>query len=392
MYSCHICGMRIEEVLNFGRQPLANTYPLPGEEDLIWYDAIWAWCSSCEMLQLVDVPDISNVFNASYPYITDQSKFMIDHFAKTAKMLSYGYDLPGKKVLEIGCNSGGMIEHLSGVNVLGVEPASASQTILAGKGIPYWGELFNLPSARTIKRERGTFDLVYSANTLRSIENLDNILRGVLEVLSDFGVLVIEEPYLMDIIRSAEFDQFYSENVYGFTARAIQKLSCKYGLELIGVDALPKNHGGSLRYHIARYGSRARQDISRWTDKEDNVYVACLEMYLHATRIKDKFRQALIKAQQPLVGYGATAKSATILNWAGIGTSLIPVIYDSTPTKIGHVTPGTHIPIVDASEFDNSNAKTVVLFPYNLKQEIIPRENAKKMRNWLLYAPEVHYG
>lgn len=390
MYSCHLCGDPVEPVLDFGRQPLANSYLLPGEADKVWYNAVWGWCDACQMLQLVDVPDVSLVFNADYPYITDQSKFMMNHFRKTAECLEERYNLEGQKVLEIGANSGGMIEHLRRTKVIAVEPAKASQEILSRKNIPFWDTLFTEGIARTIRKEDGLFQMVYCANTLRSLVNLDNFFRGVLEVLDDKGVFVFEEPYLPEILRKNEFDQFYSENVYGFTITAIGRLAIHHGMKIIQIDELPDNHGGSIRYHLTRAENLpdARQFSFSY---ENRVRQQCGEMYEHALKIKDDFRQALIKCLMGTVGYGATAKSATLLNWAGIGSSLISRIYDSTPTKIGKLTPGTHIPIVDSAEFQNDSSRTVVLFPYNLKQEIIPRENAIRERKWLLYAPEVHY-
>jgi methylation protein EvaC len=390
MSNCHLCGDPIDPVLDFGRQPLANSYPLPGEEDRVWYNAVWGWCEACQMLQLIDVPDVGLVFNASYPYITDQSRFMVGHFYHTAIELESRYEIAGKKVLEIGANSGGMIEHLRHSKVIAVEPASASQTILSNKGIPFWDALFTEKVAQTILSNDGKFALIYSANTLRSLVDLDDFFKGVVALLDEGGVFVFEEPYLPSILDRNEFDQFYSENVYGFTVTAVDRLARRHGLGVISADWLPQNHGGSVRYHLARIGAGV-DDLSDFHGRETRIRARCAEMYEHALRIKDSFRQALIKSLRGSVGYGATAKSATILNWSGIGPSLISKIYDSTPTKIGRVTPGTHIPIVDAAQFPYDSTETIVLFPYNLKQEIIPRENDVRKRQWLLYAPEVHY-
>ena len=47
----------------------------------------------------------------------------------------------------------------------------------------------------------------------------------------------------------------------------------------------------------------------------------------------------------PVVGYGATAKSATLLNYCRFGPNDIAFVEDLTPTKVGRYTPGTHIPI-----------------------------------------------
>ena len=53
-----------------------------------------------------------------------------------------------------------------------------------------------------------------------------------------------------------------------------------------------------------------------------------------------------------LVGYGATSKSTTLFNYAGIDPETIEYICDTTPTKIGHFTPGKHIPVVSHDKFE----------------------------------------
>ncbi|WP_431047623.1 hypothetical protein ACQUSR_16280 [Streptomyces sp. P1-3] len=42
-----------------------------------------------------------------------------------------------------------------------------------------------------------------------------------------------------------------------------------------------------------------------------------------------------------VAAFGATAKSATLLNHCGIGPELLSCVYDSTPARQGRLTPGT---------------------------------------------------
>ena len=51
------------------------------------------------------------------------------------------------------------------------------------------------------------------------------------------------------------------------------------------------------------------------------------------------------------MGYGATAKSSTMINYAGLGPELIESICDVTPAKQGRFSPGAHIPIVPYERF-----------------------------------------
>jgi methylation protein EvaC len=84
-----------------------------------------------------------------------------------------------------------------------------------------------------------------------------------------------------------------------------------------------------------------------------------------------------------VVGYGATAKSTTILNYCGIDKYLIDCIYDNTPTKQGKYAPGSLIPIVSYNHFDEDKPKNVVLFAWNHMEEICEKEKDKDI-NWIV--------
>ena len=49
-------------------------------------------------------------------------------------------------------------------------------------------------------------------------------------------------------------------------------------------------------------------------------------------------------------GIGASTKGNVLLQWCGIGPELLPEIGEINPDKLGHVTPGTGIPIVAQAE------------------------------------------
>ena len=397
-YKCHLCGSAVETVIDLHMQPLANA--LLDSHDAIdqnWYGAVWAWCKSCELLQLVDVPPAEVVFSGAYPYLSGQSQHMNDHFKRTAGMLYDKYNLSfGRigKVIEVGVNDGGILQFLS-CSVLGFEPAEACWPILEEKGIPHRPMAFNARSARETLAVWGKADLIYTANTLRSLKDLRDFFMGVLEVLNDDGVFIVEDPYIIDVVNRNEFDQFYSECVYGFTIAAMQNIARMFGMEVIDVDELPDNHGGSLRWHMARVGKRPispnvealkvansefalKDKLNRFQQMIDDISTLFVDELAH-----------LRDTGKTVVGYGATAKSVTLLNYANVDVELLPVVYDTTPGKVGKFLPGVHIPIRDAKEFvDVPKDSVVILFPYNHKVEILGREKGRK---WLLYFPNVHY-
>ena len=97
-------------------------------------------------------------------------------------------------------------------------------------------------------------------------------------------------------------------------------------------------------------------------------------------------------SEERIVGYAATSKSTTVLNYCQINSDLLPQIVDTTPIKHGRVSPGMHVPIVSHDEFLELNPDYALLFAYNHKEEIFSKEAEFLSRGgrWILYVPEVH--
>ena len=66
---------------------------------------------------------------------------------------------------------------------------------------------------------------------------------------------------------------------------------------------------------------------------------------------------AYIKAQKKIgkkiAAFGAAAKGNVFLNYCGIGADSIDFVVDDTPAKQGKFLPGSHIPVVPATEIIN---------------------------------------
>ena len=93
---------------------------------------------------------------------------------------------------------------------------------------------------------------------------------------------------------------------------------------------------------------------------------------------KKKTKESLLEFKSnnyKIVGYAATSKSTTVLNYCEIDSEIIDFICDTTKEKIGKFTPGTHIPIVDMSKFNSSKPDVAYLFAWNHKEEIFKKEN-----------------
>jgi hypothetical protein len=73
-----------------------------------------------------------------------------------------------------------------------------------------------------------------------------------------------------------------------------------------------------------------------------------------------------------LVAYGASARSSTLMNFAGISAKEIDCVVDRNPIKHGLYTPRTNIPIVSYEEgLKKLDGKHLLLLAWNFEEEIV---------------------
>ena len=68
------------------------------------------------------------------------------------------------------------------------------------------------------------FDIIFSANTITHISNLNAVFNNISKILADNGTLIIEEPSLLETIKQNSYDQFYNEHIYVFSTIALQNI------------------------------------------------------------------------------------------------------------------------------------------------------------------------
>ena len=67
----------------------------------------------------------------------------------------------------------------------------------------------------------------------------------------------------------------------------------------------------------------------------------------------------------------AAAKGNTLLNFGGVGPDAVRFVVDRNPSKQGKYMPGSRIPIVSVDKIKAYKPDLIVIFPWNLKDEIM---------------------
>jgi methylation protein EvaC len=382
--------------------PIANGFLLPADFGREYYfDLAVGRCGRCQMVQLLERVDPRRLFHDSYAYFSSTSAHMAEHFQSYARWLRDGW-LPGTDpfVVEVGSNDGILLRHLAGAGIrhVGIEPSANVAEAARSRGVWTLSRFFDEGLARELLDSHGAADAVIGANVVCHLSDLHSFVRGALALLSPRGVLVFEEPWLGAVVATTAWDQIYDEHVFYFSLAALGQLFSGYDVEI--VDALPQPvHGGSMRFVAARRGARpVSSRVAELSERELRLGLGEPRTYeafrsrVHASRdaLLDLL-QGIKRAGHSVVGYGATSKSTTVLNFCGIGPQVLDYVCDTTPGKQGRFTPGQHVPVRPHEVFRRQPPEYALLFAWNHAAEILAKEQDFQARGgrFLVYVPEV---
>jgi len=389
--------------MSFGRMPIANGFLTPGQfADEHFFELAPAFCGQCAMFQIVDQPAPEMMFHADYAFFSGTSRYMQTHFRTFADQVGAEY-LRGREdpfVVEMGSNDGIMLGNFAaaGIRHLGIEPSENVARVARQNGVATLCKFFDSELARRIVEEHGQADAVLGANVMCHIPDLNSVAEGIGILLKPDGVLIFEDPYLGDMIEKTAYDQIYDEHVFIFSATSVARAFGAHGLDLIAVGDLGF-HGGSMRFTLSPTG---RRPISATVDaciaRERALGLERADSYEAFRESCEASRDGLIrmlddfcKDGKRVAGYGATSKSTTVMNYCAITPEHIEFVSDTTPTKQGKFTPGTHVPVMPHEAFAADYPDYALLFAWNHMTEIMEKEAAFRNAGgqWIVYVPEI---
>jgi SAM-dependent methyltransferase len=382
--ACRSCaGTPLTPIFDLGSQPLANAYRLPVDtEPERRYPLGLVLCSQCSLVQLKGNVDPSVMFD-DYPYFSSYSVTMVAAMRELAVRVSAERALTSSAlVVDIGSNDGYLLRHYRelGMRVLGVDPAANVAATAIEAGIDTMVGYFGLTAAKEVRVERGPADVIHANNVMAHVPNVNDFIAGLEHLLADDGAVVVESPYVADLITAGEFDTIYHEHVFYYSITSMSAALHRHGLAVTDVEHLPV-HGGTLRYTIQRSSALRSLAVEHLFEQEaaagivGPAYYRALED--RVDRVKGQVLAMLTTARDRggrIAAYGAAAKGTVLLNRFGITSDLIEAVVDRNEHKQGRVMPGTRIPIVDPSYLATARPTHVLLLAWNLRDEIVQQQ------------------
>lgn len=383
--------------LNLGEQPLANYYlkkeQIKKKEKK--YKLIVCFDTITKLVSIKKTFSSKMMFNDKYPYRSSMSKTM----KKSFKILSNKIkkEFKPNKILEIGSNDGSFIKNFSKDKTIGIEPCANVEKITKKMKFNTIADYWGINLAKKILKKFNKVDLIYSANTISHIKNLDDVFKSINLTLSDNGVFIIEDPSLLECLKRNTYDQFYNEHIYVFSYIALKNILRKYDLEIFRVENLDI-HGGSNRYFIKKTVSNRKieKSVKNQKKRETQYGLNKKNTFIKFSERVKKSKKKLISIfnqykskNKKIIGYGATAKSTTILNYCKIDNSTIDYFLDTTKDKQNKYTPGTKIIIKKYNGSIDRDVDLVFLGAWNFQKEIFEKERKfiKSGGKFLIHTP-----
>jgi methylation protein EvaC len=392
-----ICGgcrsTNLTEWLDLGSSPLANDYPAQPDLTLKQYSLGLLRCNRCSLVQSTEIVPDDELWNREYGFYTGGSWQVVEQQrAYALDVLAKHEALARKLVVEIGCNDGTMLRNFqeAGYQTLGVDPARGPTTVARGHGLDVIVDRFSLDVARRIVASHGRAGLIIANNVVAHVADLDDFISGMAFLLRPEGVAIVEFQYVGDLVAGNQFDHVYHEHRFFFSLLSLELALRRHRLEPVLVKHTSPQ-GGSLRVTIAHEGALAIDASVRQlrTNEKWLMEPYCLaSLQGRADWIRHRLLSLLhgLKDQGKLVaGYGAPAKSATLLNFCHIGPDLVQYIVDTTPAKQGRYTPGTNIPIISPAS-DSRSPDVYLLLNWNYFHSI-RRKESSFAGEWLVPIP-----
>jgi novobiocin biosynthesis protein NovU/D-mycarose 3-C-methyltransferase len=195
--------------------------------------------------------------------------------------------------------------------------------------------------------------------------------------------VVIEVPYCREMILCCEWDTIYHEHLSYFLVAPLLRLLGELGATVTHARFLAV-HGGSLRLALQRKPGPHCAEVLALAEAERRDGLHALDTYKQfASRVEAtcqelrRLIEPLAAGGQRIIGYGASAKSSTLLNHCPLP---LAYIIDDNPLKHGYLTPGRHILICPPERvLDEGPGLHVLLLAWNFAREIL--------RNWRSWRP-----
>ena len=242
--------------------------------------------------------------------------------------------------------------------------------MLKKKGISTIQSFFNIKTSKDIIKKYGKAKIVTTTNVFAHTNSLYEFIKGAKNILKKDGVFIIENHYLLEVIKKNQFDTFYHEHLRTYSLTSLIKLMKHYNLNLIDAFTTSR-YGGNIQAHFSikkkDFNSRIKGILSK-----EVKYLSQTKNYLRFNKrmevSKEKLRKYLEQNDNKIiVGKAYPARASILLHYYNMLPSKLKYIAEQpTSKKLNFYAPGTNLKIISSEHMKKENPDIVIILAWHL--------------------------
>jgi SAM-dependent methyltransferase len=349
--NCRVCscGFFKEPLLQYKNMPsvaqfLPDLESLEGDKGI---DLEVCQCSGCGLVQLSNdpVPYFREVIRAA-AFSEEMKGFRAVQFNKFINRFS----LKGKKVIEIGCGRGEYLSllHQCGTDSYGLEQSRESVENCVRNGLKVSKGFIEYSDFRI---DHSPFDAFIILNFLEHMPNVNTVLRGISNNLTDNAVGLVEVPNFDMILKNNLFSEFTSDHLFYFTRDTLLTT-----LKLNGFEILECNEVWYDYIISAVVKKRVKLELKQFSN--------------HQLKLKSEIEEYINQSENKKIAiWGAGHQALAIISLMDL-SNRVKYVVDSAIFKQGKYTPATHIPIVSPETLESDPVDAVIIMAASYSDEV----------------------
>lgn len=372
---CRACSSdRLVQFLDLGNQYLSDFRR--DDSKTPQYPLVAVFCERCTLVQLKHTTPQKEMYHDRYGFksgVSESIRNDLDNVVTHA----FQYQNDPTNWLDIASNDGTLLSFVpEDVYRVGVDPV----TFLCKEAKAHANKIINEYFTNTcLGGEK--FDVITSISCFYDMPDPNAFVDDVAQSLSQHGVWIIQQNYLLTTMELSAVDNFCHEHLEYYTLKSLEHLLDKYDLEVNEVY-LSMVNGGSIRTVVSHKGAfnvdrsvfeqriveenYGVEDIGTYRDFAESVFTELNNLYRVVKAAKNDDKKVYILA--------ASTRGATIWQSAEIDNTLIGAAVERNPAKVGKNFTAIGVPIISEAQARLDNPDYMIIGPWFFADEIVERE------------------
>lgn len=395
---CQICSSNdLIEVIDLGYQPLADDLIKKTEKnrECIYYPIKISLCKKCSLLQNNYIVGDNILYNNNYHYRPGISKAIVNNLKILAKETITNYDLKNNDlVVDIGSNDGTLLSQFKNLghdNLLGIEP-TGTYIFHKEKKIKVINDFFNNKIAEKIINNYGKAKIITTTNVFAHTNKLGNFINGIKKLIKNDGIFILENHYLLDVIKKNQFDTFYHEHLRTYSLTSLIKLMKYYGFNVYDAKTSDR-YGGNIQVHFTLKKIKPLSNVLKILKLEKIFGLDNPKIYLNfnnrINKIKINIFEYFNKNRSKLiVGKAFPARASVIIHYFSfLKDNLEYIVEQPTSLKLNHMVPGTNLEIKNSNILLKHKPDIMVILAWHLFNDISNKWRNNGLKKTIFLSP-----